>query len=1110
MVISVSNASSLDSSLRQVKQREEAYDWLGAAESCQKALSLASEADFLKLGELQERIGYAFYRASRQVESRKEFEEITRQAISAYRKAQEFYESLRDEQKSGRTLRCGSVCSYLESWLTSDKPKLNKLLKDCLDMASESLAIFSNSKDMLQYGITYDALSFYPLTAFFRRIFYERDRQVMKEVVDKALQWGEKAREVFSEVEDKPRCASVYLNWITCYLILGWFFIAEPEDQDRYNSELMRHLSKLLELSQEIGDTAIAAMAHFWLGDNAPSADEGIKHLKMTIEAVKKTRDKFVEATGLDFIANKIYWKAIVEEVPDDRRKLAEKAMRFYDEGQHLYSIVPYETPRGGLLCPPGGHAEHYYYLAQWEPDLAKKKELLKKANKTGTEALRKAEESYTPNVVSFMLHLLSRILEAQSSMKPDVSEKRSLLERAMEYEKRAIKASEWKPHVYFNVGTMHNFLADIKAELGYLEQIPDNKRKLLEEAALYKEQALELIGKQEAPFFQLKGVRVPFVGLYGYQDNYGTLLTHLYELTGNIEYLRKSVEIQKRALDSATKLGLVSLVAEAHWKIARAQDDLREHSAAAENFECASEYYLKAATKIPQLRETYQDHASYMLAWSEIEKARHHHARQEYCLARKHYEEAASLHGTLKERSYLSSNYSAWAQVEQAEDLSRKEETEQAMRGFEQAVDMFQDSKESLQTELHKIEDQDEKHMATGLIKAADVRHEYCIGRTAIEKARILDKEGEHHASSEEYRSAVEIFERIAQKVESEEERRELKLIATLSKAWQKMTQAEAEASPTLYVEASQLFEEAKELSPNEKTKNLALGHSRFCKALEVGMNFADTREKTLHAAATQHLESAANYYIKADFQNASEYAKATGLLFDAYLQMDNAKKEADPEKKARLYIMAEKILQTSASSFMKAEHQEKRDQVLKLLEKVQEERELALSLTKVLHAPSIISSTRSFNTPAPTNEEAVGLERFEHADVQANVVVHPKELKVDENLDLEIELVNAGKGPAVLTKITEIVPKGFKLTEKPEVYRIEDSYLNMKGKQLNPLKTEEVKLVLKPKVKGMFALKPSILYLDEKGNCKTLKPEPINITVRELGIMGWIKGER
>jgi hypothetical protein len=256
--------------------------------------------------------------------------------------------------------------------------------------------------------------------------------------------------------------------------------------------------------------------------------------------------------------------------------------------------------------------------------------------------------------------------------------------------------------------------------------------------------------------------------------------------------------------------------------------------------------------------------------------------------------------------------------------------------------------------------------------------------------------------------------------------------------------------------------------------------------------------------------LESAAIHYVRAGFQNASEYAKATELLLDAYMHMGNAKAESDPEKKARLYIMAEKVLQTSAGSFMKAEHPEKREQVLRLLDRVKEERELALSLSEVLHAPPMISTTSVFATPTPNQENAVGLEKFESANIQANLVTRQKELKVGESLDLEIELVNAGKSSAQLIKITKVIPSGFELAEKPETYRVEDSYLNMKGKRVDPLKTEEVRLKLKPKVQGEFSLSPTVLYLDENGQYKSHQPEPITLKVTELGIKGWLKGER
>jgi uncharacterized repeat protein (TIGR01451 family) len=224
----------------------------------------------------------------------------------------------------------------------------------------------------------------------------------------------------------------------------------------------------------------------------------------------------------------------------------------------------------------------------------------------------------------------------------------------------------------------------------------------------------------------------------------------------------------------------------------------------------------------------------------------------------------------------------------------------------------------------------------------------------------------------------------------------------------------------------------------------------------------------------------------------------------------MDNAKKENDPEKKAKLYMMTEKVLQTSAGSFMKAEHPEKREQVLRLLDKVKEERELAVSLSEVLHAPPIVSTTTAFTTPTPTQENAVGLVRFENADIQANILIREKNLKVGENLDLEIELVNAGKSPALLVKITKLVPEGFELIQKPENYRIEDNYLNLKGKRLDPLKTEELRLILKAKVQGEFSLTPAILYLDENGKYKSHTPQPIDITVKELGIKGWLKGEK
>jgi len=447
---------------------------------------------------------------------------------------------------------------------------------------------------------------------------------------------------------------------------------------------------------------------------------------------------------------------------------------------------------------------------------------------------------------------------------------------------------------------------------------------------------------------------------------------------------------------------------------------------------------------------------------------------------------------------------------MEEAEDQSRREQTEESRDLFQQAAKLFLEAKESIEAKLEKIEAEDEKEMATELGKASDIRREYCLARIALEEAKILDRQGNHSASSAKYASAAEKFQETIGAMENESDRQEMRPIVDLCRAWQMMTRAEAEVSPDLYLEASNLFEKAKEHTLDEKAKVLALGHSRFCKSLEAGTRFEDTGDMALYSTAKKHLEAAEKYYLKAGFKNASEYSKATHMLFDAYMYLSKAEMETEPEKKAQYYQMTERLLQASAGAYMKAKHPEKSEEVKRLLEGIREKRQIAMSLTELLHAPTVTSTTTSFSTPRATHEQAVGLERFEHADIQANLILRVKEVRVGEDVNLRVELVNAGKAPALLIKVDEIVPEGFEIKEVPEVYAVEDSYIDMKGKRLNPLKTEDVNLVVTPQSKGTFTMKPRILYIDENGQYKSHDPEPVTITVKELGIKGWIKGER
>ena len=313
-------------------------------------------------------------------------------------------------------------------------------------------------------------------------------------------------------------------------------------------------------------------------------------------------------------------------------------------------------------------------------------------------------------------------------------------------------------------------------------------------------------------------------------------------------------------------------------------------------------------------------------------------------------------------------------------------------------------------------------------------------------------------------------------------------------------MATAEETTSSEAYLEAATLFEQAKEHCYTKKASLWALGNSSFCKGLAAGIKYQSSADLTEHSKAKSLLKNASNSYLQAGFKQASEYSKAAQRLFDAYAFMNQAENELDQEKRAKHYQMAENLLQIAAGSFMKAKQPEKTAKVKLMLESVKEEKAMAVSLNEVMRAPTIASTTSSFAAPAPTSETSVGLEQFQHANVQANLIAGMRETKVGESFCLTVEFVNAGKEPALLTRVENFVPPDFIVVKKPEIYRLEDNCLNMKGKQIAPLKLVEAKLVLQPSKKGVYQLRPTVHYLDELGQKKSLQLKTVEIKVEEV----------
>jgi hypothetical protein len=1082
-------SQSLQRVLALAKEKEKKYDWLKVAELYEQAIGAVGKKDFLEKGKIQERIGYAFYRVAMQAESVDEFRERMRQAAANYEKAMEFYGRLSGQSRLPWMLRCDAVIAYVGYWLNSDVSEKKRLLDECWRLVKEALKTFEEAGECLDYGKTYNQLS----SSASDKYFLEEEFEAREKVNREALEHGEQAINLLSGVDDASELAKAYVKTGICLSGFGCYHVPDMDEKERYYQRSRGYWQKAIELSEETAFLEILNVSGCTFEDW--SIEDELVQYETALGRARKTKDKYLIGNALDWLATASYWKSVEIEDPDKRIEIHQKALQYAEDAKDNFSSISFISARVGSLWTGAPHTEYYWKRALWETDLKNKRDLLEKAVINEASFMELAESTRCPDIIAYAHHALSKALGSLAQIETNLEEKRRFLTKALEHRNESVRITEQIERFrYWNLGVDWNYLADLKAELSNCENDPEKRQKTLEEAVSDKERCLQLCLK-EMPHWEKTGARAIIAHLGLWQHSYGELLNRLYGLTSNSEHKRRTIKAFEDAAESFGKVDMNSRVAECHWKIAKVHDILGEHLEAAENFKRASESYMRAAEKIPQLKDFYEDHASYMQAWNEIEKAKHHHAEQRYGLAKEHYAKAANLHESTERWNYLGPNYVAWEQLEEAEDLSRREENQKAKNLFQQVAGLFVEVKKSIEAKLERIEVKEEKTMATELVKASDVRRGYCLGRIAIEEAKILDRMGDHIKSSKKYGSAAETFQKIA-KAQAEQSRKELQPIIYLCQAWQKMMMAEAKASSMMYGEAAELFKQTKEHTIDQQTSLLALANSSFCKALEAGTEFEITRDLKTYSTTKKYMEAAANYYRKAGFKNASEYAKATLLLFDAYMYITKAETETDPARKAQFCQMAEKLLPTSAGSYIKAKHPEKSEEVKKLLEGVKEKRQLAMSLTELIHAPTVTSTTTSFSTPTATHEKAVGLERFERADIQANLTAS-EEVTIEEEVEVRLDLVNVAKESGLLVRVDNLVPPGFKLIALPSQGSMENGSIDLKGKKLGPLKVETVKLSLQATETGVANLSPQVIYVDALGKFRTRRLEPVAITV-------------
>jgi KaiC/GvpD/RAD55 family RecA-like ATPase len=133
----------------------------------------------------------------------------------------------------------------------------------------------------------------------------------------------------------------------------------------------------------------------------------------------------------------------------------------------------------------------------------------------------------------------------------------------------------------------------------------------------------------------------------------------------------------------------------------------------------------------------------------------------------------------------------------------------------------------------------------------------------------------------------------------------------------------------------------------------------------------------------------------------------------------------------------------------------------------------------------------------PSPLAEQY--LDRKSRASLQAKLILDRKMMKVGEDLNIQIELVNEGKTPIFLTRIEEILPASFELISKPNYCEFDGGHLSMSRRKLNPSMTDEIDLTLRPMYHGTFALKPRVACFNGAEGETSFDLNPVTVDVLE-----------
>ncbi len=862
-------------SLAKARDFEKKYAWVQAAQVYEDTLAkLGSGNNSAKRVQVLELSAKARFRAAFQAGTRDEFKRRMKLARESFDQLQVLDEKAGIPGLSDRD-KARSV--FATFWIKDSLEERQSLSEEAISLAEKAAKAVSNSEDRRRFAEVQLEVLIYTLQA----TFFDGLEHVLQEHLEKGSRAADDCIREFQKLGDDQSLAETLSSTA---ILSSVAFDNQPPIGSEMKARFTDLSEKISKVSRKVGDAyslcltdrAIGTIAYMVEGD-PPKA---FSYFKSGSSRASDTGDSYLAGDLLTRAAEACFWAAGPRDEPDRMREILHEGMEIAPQAiKHLEVVGHDQMIDWAYSC----WGECYFWigvLIETDPD--KKKEAFRKAIEVAGKGAQHAS-AYPESS-----HTLSKAIYFLATLETDPLKKMELLNQALPIREETVRQQKLRSSRSWNLGVMLNYQALTKAELSKIKEGQD-RVELLQDAVQEMEQCIHLCKDHAASSVTLSRPLTIF------EEWFGDILLDLYRLTRKIETAQKAISAYKESATTLASLGLTTRLPPLRWKTATVYDAVGNYKEASTTFRKAKDEYAYAAEKAPGLAPVFRELASYMEAWSLIEEARIHHNDDRFLDAAENYSKAAQLLGETRTWRYLSKHYSGCSFLEEAEASSRQERLEEAIESFSKAVKSFEEARNEIDRAGNQTSDPAEKDEAKKWLAITEGRERLSKARIELEEAKVLDKKGEEEASEAKYRSAAEIFTGLLEQSENDQSRRELETLKLFSTAWAKMKDAETKASPALYAEAAVVFTKIEGTAVKKRPRLSALADAAICRALEHGTEFRRTRNTQLYSDIKKELETATDYYQQAGLQNAADWAKGTGKLFDALVYMADAASEKE-----------------------------------------------------------------------------------------------------------------------------------------------------------------------------------------------------------------------